>query len=609
MLKKFKIFQNRRKNKMAICAGYIRVSSSQQRDKGSSLEDQKDLISKKAEFDKNEIFKIYEDGGVSGGSTDRPALQELLKDAKQKKFSILYFTKLDRIGRSNRDIANIYHELNEVLKIDLISVSDPSLNSTGAMGKVLLGILSVFAEFERTLIRDRMHSGIMNKWKSGDAIIGALPYGYQRIKNEKGEYIAHPEQKKIYEKIVSLYLDERLSSKQIALELTKTGTETPSSSKKSEELKKKRKIVVRWDSSVIIAMLKNEAYKGSIQYNMTDREWVTGLKGTRYMKPTGKAKEDSEPITIRFEPLITKKRFEQVQLRIGKQRKINRHQNKDYPFLLGPYVYCKICGSRMMPVTWVNKKNGKVYRWYKCNSNQGGALYRELRGIEKCAMKPQSAEVVEGRVFTKVMDVLTNINEYAASWIKDINAEEVQNDIKSLNERIKSAEKAWEAGFDYIRTVSDSDLKEKALSKQKLLENELNGFKIILDQKSEQFRISVNKAASLHKLDKLFKGRNMLKGKTKLKGFLLNLDFQQKRALVDSMISSEIGGRISISYITADDFLSPDEMKGMSPEELHKPLMDRDREPNIEIDFRIEPDRIGNLIQGLDKHELRKMSS
>jgi len=91
---------------MMKVAGYARVSTIGQLD-GTSLEDQKRIIEEAAKKAGHELVEIYADKGISGSSLKRPELQRLITDAKEKKFESVFFTKLDRMGRSVRDIHNL----------------------------------------------------------------------------------------------------------------------------------------------------------------------------------------------------------------------------------------------------------------------------------------------------------------------------------------------------------------------------------------------------------------------------------------------------------------------------------------------------------------------
>ena len=89
-------------------AGYIRVSTSAQVDKGESLPEQREQISKYCSAMNYNLTKIYEDGGISGGSLERPALDRMIEDARDGKFNKIVFKKMSRFGRNARDLLNLF---------------------------------------------------------------------------------------------------------------------------------------------------------------------------------------------------------------------------------------------------------------------------------------------------------------------------------------------------------------------------------------------------------------------------------------------------------------------------------------------------------------------
>lgn len=85
---------------------YTRVSTEEQAREGTSLEVQREFLEKFSADNNFEIYKVYEDDGYSGYSTERPALKKLLGDAKDKKFEMVLVYKIDRFSRNLRDLLN-----------------------------------------------------------------------------------------------------------------------------------------------------------------------------------------------------------------------------------------------------------------------------------------------------------------------------------------------------------------------------------------------------------------------------------------------------------------------------------------------------------------------
>ena len=85
---------------MPKVAIYIRVSTTSQVEEGYSIDEQKDKLKSYCQIKDWNVYKVYTDGGFSGSNTERPALEKLIKDAKNKKFDTVLVYKLDRLSRS-----------------------------------------------------------------------------------------------------------------------------------------------------------------------------------------------------------------------------------------------------------------------------------------------------------------------------------------------------------------------------------------------------------------------------------------------------------------------------------------------------------------------------
>lgn len=107
---------------------------------------------------------IFEDK-LSGTTSNRPELKRMLKMTREGKFNIVICWKLDRLFRSLKDIVTLLHEFEE-LNVEFISIKD-QLDLSTAAGRMLMHVISAFAEFEASLIRERVKAGIENARESG----------------------------------------------------------------------------------------------------------------------------------------------------------------------------------------------------------------------------------------------------------------------------------------------------------------------------------------------------------------------------------------------------------------------------------------------------------
>ena len=112
-----------------------------------------------------EIVQEFTDSGVSGAKESRPALDEMLKAAKRRRFDAVLCWKLDRIGRSLKHLVNLLAEF-EAVGVALVSFSD-NLDLSTPQGRLMFQIIGAMAEFERSLICERVKAGIAHRKAQG----------------------------------------------------------------------------------------------------------------------------------------------------------------------------------------------------------------------------------------------------------------------------------------------------------------------------------------------------------------------------------------------------------------------------------------------------------
>jgi site-specific DNA recombinase len=118
----------------------------------------------------------YDDGGFSGGNTDRPALQRLLNDVRARKVDVIVVYKVDRLTRSLADFAKLV-ELFDQHNVSFVSVTQ-QFNTTTSMGRLTLNVLLSFAQFEREVTSERIRDKIAASKRKGFWVGGMVPLGY-----------------------------------------------------------------------------------------------------------------------------------------------------------------------------------------------------------------------------------------------------------------------------------------------------------------------------------------------------------------------------------------------------------------------------------------------
>jgi site-specific DNA recombinase len=247
-----------------LAAIYVRVSTQDQAQHGFSLDAQQDTLQNYAKAIGYDLFRIYRDEGKSAKDMNRPEMQQMLQDAKDKKFSAIFIYKLDRFSRSLKDLILTIDQLKE-WGIDFVSLQD-KIETTSASGKLMFHIISAFAEFERNIIGDRTKFGMERKAKEGGFITRA-PLGYKMF--HKQLIIDHENMDKV-RNIFKTFIDLDTSLTQLAQKNSMT-------------------------TSGLIKLLCNKTYLGKIKFGLQESE------GTH-------------------QPLIEQDIFDKVQEKLAKMR-------------------------------------------------------------------------------------------------------------------------------------------------------------------------------------------------------------------------------------------------------------------------------------------------
>jgi site-specific DNA recombinase len=164
------------------CAIYTRVSTDSGLDQEfNSLDAQYDAASAYIRSQAHARWTLlrtrYDDGGFSGGSTDRPALQRLLADVRACKVQVIVVYKVDRLTRSLADFAKLV-ELFDAHGVSFVSVTQ-QFNTTTSMGRLTLNVLLSFAQFEREVTAERIRDKVAASKRKGLWVGGMVPLGYQ----------------------------------------------------------------------------------------------------------------------------------------------------------------------------------------------------------------------------------------------------------------------------------------------------------------------------------------------------------------------------------------------------------------------------------------------
>ena len=186
---------------------------------------------------------------ASGATTDRPGLQRALRAARAGRFDVLLVYRVDRFSRRLSDLLDLLAVLDDA-DVAFCSATEPFDTST-SIGRMLVQLLGVFAEFERETIIDRVINGMSAKAGKGKWTGGTRPYGYH-VNRETHKLVPHDTEAPILREIFRLYTNNRIGTRAIAAELNRRGI--PNRTGK------------RWSGLTIGRILDNPAYTGDIAY-------------------------------------------------------------------------------------------------------------------------------------------------------------------------------------------------------------------------------------------------------------------------------------------------------------------------------------------------------
>jgi DNA invertase Pin-like site-specific DNA recombinase len=241
------------------CAVYTRKSTEEGLDQEfNSLDAQREacvsFIASQAGLGWRVVSDQYDDGGISGGTMDRPALQRLLQDVRERKIDVVVVYKIDRLTRSLMDFSKIV-EVFDANDVSFVSVTQ-QFNTTTSMGRLTLNVLLSFAQFEREVTAERIRDKIAASRKKGMWMGGSVPFGYLAIDKK---LVTDPEAAEKIRSIFSRYLE--LKSVFLLLEELNSGASEADSSSASSL--RQRAIYSR---GMLYHLLSNPVYIGKARH-------------------------------------------------------------------------------------------------------------------------------------------------------------------------------------------------------------------------------------------------------------------------------------------------------------------------------------------------------
>ena len=410
---------------------YIRVSTDRQVREGDSLEEQESELKKFCEFRGFHIHQIYIEKGKSGGNTNRPEYQKLIKDIEFRKVNAVVVKKLDRLSRSLLDFENLMTMM-QSNEVEFISIKE-SFDTTTAMGKAMLRVALVFAQLEREQTSERLVDVLDYRASQGMYNGGIKPYGYTNVDKE---LVPYKKEKEVLGVIFKTFLDSE-STTVVQNTLNDSGYKNRNNNP--------------WDNRAIEHILKNPVYIGKLRW-----------KGSLY--------PGNHP------PVIAESTFQKVQ-DIFESRKYVRNSRK-IKGLLKHLLMCN-CGADMRP-NYTKKKNGSVYYYYRCASTMNPAK----KG--NCGYKYLNMDATNDLVFQQLLECsnesyladmrvkISKHNDIIQAQI-DASETEIEGLESQLNELKAKQEKYLDSLITHQFTTQERQLINSKLEEFSLQEKQVRG--------------------------------------------------------------------------------------------------------------------------------------
>jgi site-specific DNA recombinase len=322
----------RRSAKKLRCAIYTRKSTDEGLDQAfNSLDAQREACASFIQSQKHEGWAVsptvYDDGGFSGGSLERPALKRLLADIEAGQVDVIVVYKVDRLTRALSDFAKLV-EIFDRRSVSFVSITQ-QFNTTTSMGRLTLNVLLSFAQFEREVIGERVRDKIAASKKKGRWMGGMSPLGYD-VKDRK--LVVNAEEARRVVSIYRRYLELK-SVHALKDELAETGIR----SKRRDRPDGTTYGGQQFSRGALYLILQNRIYRGE-----------TAHKGNSY--PGEHPAILEQPLWDEVQAVLAKNRVERA---TGVRIK--------HPSLLAGLVFDEK-GERLTPTHAVKK--GTRYRYY-----------------------------------------------------------------------------------------------------------------------------------------------------------------------------------------------------------------------------------------------------
>jgi len=298
----------------------VRVSTEDQFRNGHSLDEQKERMLKLCDYKNYEVYKVYEDAGISAKNMNRPAFQEMIQDIKDGKINKIIVYKLDRLTRSIKDLEEICTFL-EDNNCSLESMCE-DINTSTANGKFFIRMLTILAQLEIERTSERTKFGMVGAVKKGH-FVGRPPIGYNKVDKK---LVINDIESEVIRRIFDLYVKGVAANA-----ITKL-------------LNEEKALNRKWIPTLVDRILSNEIYIGNYVHRKTVND------------------EESQKFIGVAPAIIEEEVFNIAQ--IQKQKNLKNYKRKQ-TYIFMQSIKCPKCGNIMGGCS-SKSHTGEKHCYYQC---------------------------------------------------------------------------------------------------------------------------------------------------------------------------------------------------------------------------------------------------
>ena len=457
--------------------------------------------------ERGEKVVTFIDNGYSGGNMNRDGFQKMMKLVRQGKVSKVIVYKLDRISRSLSDFMNILQEFKEH-KVEFVS-SQEAFDTSSPYGDLIVKILMVFAEFERTSIINRVSQAYLHRSEMGFYMGGRRPYGFQlvptfihNVKTKKLDPIPSEAEQVRY--LFEVYAQESVSLRRLVDLMNAEGRQPLDGS--------------HWTTAKLSTLLKNSVYvkADSNVYDYYDRhgteivtdvsqftgEYGAQLYGHTKHQAGNPDWSDMRLVLLSHPGIVDSEIWLKCQRKLEKNRQITNSYSNPTSWLAGKVV-CEKCGYTMTTVKGKPGKDGQVRRYFNCT----GKSQRVCHGPKVTIY----AEDLEHMVYQCIAEKLVGLKEAKYS------SHQGSGELNDLKLKVKAIERTEKQLLD---TILAGGFNEDLLTIANQKASQLKRDRLALYERMEELKSQEDQAGAVVNLAKSWK----------------TADYQRKKAVAMIMI-------------------------------------------------------------------------